>query len=196
VVYFTVLFTSGGYTGSPGYTKLHFAPGSIDGPTTAEVNAAAAAGRALLASSATAMPTGVAYSCQPGVQWFDDAGTLQGERTITTLPTPVNGTGAATYPGGCGAVIYWNTGAINGGHKVRGRTYLVPFATGAFSNDGTLAGAIVTALQTATNVFVGSNPPPAVNSRTLGKPGRVNATYAVSTGVVKDRSAFLRTRRT
>jgi hypothetical protein len=196
VTYFNVLFTSAGYTGSPGYTKLHFAPGSIDGPTTAEVNAAAAAGRALLASTVTAMPTGVSYSCQPTVQWFDDAGTLQGERAITTLPTPVNGSGATTYPGGCGAVIYWITGGINGGRKVKGRTYLVPFATGAFSTDGTLSGTLVTTLQTAANVFVGTNPPPAVNSRTLGKPGRVNGTYAVSSGVVKDRSAFLRTRRT
>jgi hypothetical protein len=196
VAYFNVLWTSGGYTGSPGYTKLHFLPASNAGPTTSEVNAAAAASRVLLAATASNMPTGVTYSCVSPAQWFDDSGVLKGEVSITSLPSPIAGSGAATYPGGCGAVIYWNTGAINGGHKVRGRTYLVPLSSGAFANDGTLSTALVTSLQTAVNTFVGTVPPPCVNSRSLGKPLRGNSTYAVTTGSVKDRSAFLRTRRT
>lgn len=195
MAYFTILFTSGGYTGSPGYTKLHFFPASEAGPTTAEVNAAAANGRALLASTASNMPSGVTYQCQSPAQWFDNAGTLKGEVPITTLPTAITGSGAATYPGGVGAVVYWNTGAFNGGHKVRGRTYFVPLSSAAFANDGTLAAGLVTALQGAVNTFVATNPPPAVNTRDLGKPGRGNATYAVSSGTLKDRSAFLRTRR-
>jgi hypothetical protein len=168
VPYFTVLFTSGGYT----------------------------AGRVLLASTASNMPSGVSYQCQSPAQWFSDAGVLQGEVPITSLPTGITGSGAATYPGGVGAVVYWNTGAFNGGRKVRGRTYFVPLSSAAFANDGTLAAGLVTALQSAVNTFVGTTPPPAVNTRSLGKPGRGNSTYAVQSGSVKDRSAFLRTRRT
>lgn len=196
MAYFSVLFVSGGYTGSPGYTKFKFLPASNNGPTTAEVNAAAAAARALLVATVANMPTGVNYACQSPAQWFDDNGLLRGEVPITSLPAGVVGTGAATYPGGVGAVIYWNTGALNGGHKIRGRTFLVPLSSVAFSTDGTLAATLVSSLQTAVNTFVGTNPPPAVNSRDLGKPGRGNSTYAVSSGTVKDRSAFLRTRRT
>jgi hypothetical protein len=196
VTYFTVLWTSGGYTGSPGYTKLHFVPNVTGGPTTAEVNAAAASSRVLLAASASNMPTGVGYNCATTAQVFTDAGVLMSEVGVTSVPSPINGSGGTTYPGGVGAVIYWNTGSVNGGHKVRGRTYLVPLATGAFAADGTLNTALVSGLQTAVNTFVGANPPPCVNTRTLGKPGRVNATIQVLSGTVKDRTAFLRTRRT
>jgi hypothetical protein len=195
VAYFNVLFTSGGYTGAPGYTKLHFLPASSSGPTTAEVNAAAAAGRALLVSTVSNMPTGVTYNCTSPAQWFDDAGVLKGEVAITSLPAQIVGTGGTTYPGGVGAVVYWNTNAVNGGHKVKGRTYFVPLASAAFSTDGTLTSGLVTALTTATGTFIGTNPPPCVNSRNLGKPGRGNATYAVTSASVKDRTAFLRTRR-
>lgn len=196
MTYYTLLFTSGGYTGSPGYTKLKFAPNVTAGPTTAEVNAAAAASRALLAATASMMPSAVSYNCQSTAQVFSDAGVLQSEVGVGVLPATINGSGGTTYPGGVGGVIYWNTGAVNGGHKVRGRTYLVPLANAAFAGDGTLATALVSSLQTAVNTFVGSGTSPCVNTRALGKPGRVNGTIQILSGTVKDRTAFLRTRRT
>lgn len=196
MTYFTILWTSGGYTGSPGYTKLHFVPAVTAGPTVAEVNAAAASSRVLLAATAANMPTGVSYACASVAQYFSDAGVLLGEQPVSVLPSAINGSGGTTYPGGVGAVIYWNTGSVNGGHKVRGRTYLVPLANNVFSSDGTLSTAFVSSLQAAVNTFVGTNPPPCVNTRTLGKPGRSNNTIQVLSGSVKDRTAFLRTRRT
>jgi hypothetical protein len=194
--YFSVLFTSAGYTGAPGYTKLKFMASNVASPTTSEVNTAAAAGRAFLAASAVSMPTGVSYSCQSPAQWYSDAGVLLGEIAITSLPSSINGSGGANYPGGVGAVVYWSTGALNGGHRVKGRTYLVPFATAAFSTDGTLVPTAVTAIQNAANTFVTTVPAPAVNTRKLDQADRGDATYAVIAGTLKDRTAFLRTRRT
>jgi hypothetical protein len=196
VTYYTILFTSSGYTGSPGYTKFKFIPNVTAGPTAAEVNAAAANAKLVLSGSATYMPSSVSYACQSPAQVFSDAGVLIGEVGISTLPSATTGIGGATYPGGVGAVIYWNTGSVNGGHKVKGRTYLVPLANTAFAADGTLNTALVNSLQTAVNTFVSSSPAPCVNTRTLGKPGRVNATIQILSGTVKDRTAFLRTRRT
>jgi hypothetical protein len=196
VTYYTILYTSSGYTGSPGYTKLKFAPAVTGGPTTAEVNAAAAAAKGLFVSLVNHLPTGVSYNCASTAQVFSDAGVLQSEVAVTTLPTTVNGTQAGGYPGGVGAVIYWNTGAVNGGHKVRGRTFMVPMSNAAFAADGTLQTTLVAALQGAVNTFVGSGTSPCVNTRSLGKPGRVNGTIGIISGTVKDRSAFLRTRRT
>jgi hypothetical protein len=196
VTYFVITYLSGGYTGSPGYTKLKFLPAASSGPTGAEVNAAAAAGRALLGAYPTFMPTGVTYACQSPAQIFNDSGMLTGEAAISSLPTNVIGTGGTAYPGGVGGVVYWNTSGFNGGHKVRGRTFLVPMATNAFGNDGTLQTSLVTALQTAVNAFVASSPPPCVNTRRLGNPARVDGTVQVISGTVKDRTAFLRTRRT
>jgi hypothetical protein len=196
VTYYTILWTSAGYTGSPGYTKLKFAPSVTAGPTTAEVNAAAAASRSLLVSTVNHLPTSVSYQCSTTAQVFSDAGVLLSEVAVGAVPAVVNGTGGTTYPGGVGAVIYWNTGAVNGGHKVRGRTFLVPLSNAAFAADGTLTSTLVTALQSAANAFVGSGTSPCVNTRSLGKPGRVNGTIGVISGTVKDRTAFLRTRRT
>lgn len=195
MTYFTTLWTSTGYTGAPGYTKLKFFAPAGSLPSVSEVNAAAANGRALIAGWSTGIPTGVSYAFTNPAQVYDDAGVLQGEVSATVIPTAVAGTGGNNFPGGCGGVIYWNTTAFNGGHKVRGRTFIVPLGTAVFANDGTLATALVSAAQTAVNTYVASSPTPCVNSRQLGQSDRSNATFNISSGTVKDRTAFLRTRR-
>jgi hypothetical protein len=194
--FFNVLWISTGYTGAPGYTKFHFFASNVTQPTQADVNAAAANSRPVLAATASNMPTGVSYACQTPAQWYDDAGVLLGEVPVTSIPSAVTGTGGASYPGGVGAVVYWATGLFNGGHKIKGRTYLVPLAVGAFAADGTLNTALVTAIQNAATTFVGTSPQPCVNSRKLGQADRSDKTVTVTAATVKDRSAFLRTRRT
>jgi hypothetical protein len=196
VGYFNVLWTSTGYTGAPGYTKLHFFASNSTRPTVVEVNNAVTATRALLAATSTYLPTGVTYAFQNPIQWFNDSGTLLGEVSSTAAPANVVGSGGSNYPGGAGAVIFWDTGSLNGGHKIRGRTYIVPLSTTAFANDGTLATGLVSGLQAAVNTYVGTNPQPCVNSRKLGQDDRADTTVTVLGGTVKDRSAFLRTRRT
>lgn len=194
--YFVVTWISGGYTGAPGYTKLKYMLSPGANATVAEANAAAANGRVLLASTAANMPTGVTYQCQTLAQSYDDAGVLTGEVTITAVPAQITGSGGTTYPGGVGAVVYWLTGALNGGHRVKGRTYFVPLANNAFASDGTLAAGLVTSLGGAAATYVGTTPTPAVNSRKLDQADRGNQTNAVISSSLKDRTAFLRTRRT
>jgi hypothetical protein len=194
--YFNVLWTSSGYTGAPGYTKFHFFASNATQPTQADVNAAAANCRPLISSLLSFIPTGTSYACQTPAQWYDDAGVLLGEIPITALPAGVTGSGGTNYPGGVGAVVYWNTGLFNGGHKIKGRTYFVPLAVGAFAADGTLTTTLVNGLQAAANTFVGTSPQPCVNSRKLGQADRADKTVTVTSASVKDRSAFLRTRRT
>jgi len=194
--YFTVTWISTGYTGAPGYTKLKFIQAEGTSPTVAEANAAAANSKALLQGTTLFIPNPVSYACQPTVQVFNNAGVLQNEVGISSVPTNVGGTGGTTYPGGVGAVVFWNTGAINGGHKVKGRTYFVPLSTSAFATDGSLATTLVTNLTNAANTFIASTPAPCVNTRSLGQADRGNATYVVTSASVKDRTAFLRTRRT
>lgn len=188
-------WVSSGYTGSPGYTKLKFIASETTSPTVADVNAAVTATRVLLATFATSIPNAAKYAFQNPCQWFSNAGVLLGEIVSTAAPADISGTGGTTFPGGVGAVIFWNTGALNGGHKVRGRTYVVPLSTNAFSTDGTLQSALVANVTTALATYLGTNPPPAVNSRKLDQADRGDATYAVTSAVIKDRSAFLRSRR-
>jgi hypothetical protein len=192
VPYSTITWVSSGYTGSPGYTKLKFM-GTLD---TAGANAAAANSRTFIASMGIYTPTIVSYACQSTCQTFSDAGVLTGEVAITALPSNIGNSASGSYICGAGAVVYWLTGALNGGHKVKGRTYLVPLSANAFATDGTLLPNVVTALQNAATALVGSTPNLAVNSRKLGQDDRGDQTNVVSSAQVKDRSAFLRTRRT
>jgi hypothetical protein len=188
----TILWLSSGYTGAPGYTRFKFS-GNLD---SAGANAAAAASRALISSIAAYTPSVMTYTCQSGCQGFEDDGTLTGEVPVTSLPAAVNGSSAGGYTGGAGAVVYWLTAAFNGGHKIRGRTYFVPLGGGAYQADGTLQSTVVTALQTAATTFVGTTPKPVVWSQKLDQADRVDKVVDVLSAQVKDRSAFLRTRRT
>lgn len=192
MAYSSITWISTGYTGAPGYTKFKFM-GTLD---TAGANAAAANSRTLLAAVSSTTPNIMRYQCQSTCQTFTDAGVLTGEVSVTVLPSDVLGSAAGAYVGGAGAVCYWLTGGLNGGHKVKGRTYFVPLSAAAFTADGTLTSTLVSALQTAANNFVASTPSPCVNSRKLGQADRGDQTTVVSGAQVKDRSAFLRTRRT
>lgn len=192
MTYSVITWISTGYSGSPGYTKFKF-NGILDAGTAA--TAATNSRSVLSAIAAAGIPSICSYACQANFQVYTDAGVLSNEGAFTP-PSGVTGAQSGSYVGGAGAVIYWLTGQINGGHKVKGRTFIVPLAAAAYQNDGTLASAIVTSLQTAASTFATSTPQPVVNSRKLGQADRIDATFNISGAQVKDRSAFLRSRRT
>lgn len=81
---------------------------------------------------------------------FDDAtGALTGTWSEAVAPSVITGGGQATYAGPVGAVVDWKTAGINRGHKVRGRTFIVPMSTNCFQADGTLIDSVRATLLTA-----------------------------------------------
>ena len=50
----------------------------------------------------------------------------------------VSGTNNSGVIDGVGALVHWDTGVIANGRRVRGTTFLVPWATGGFGPDGRL----------------------------------------------------------
>lgn len=206
----TVTAITQGYVGSPGYSTFRFA--ELD--TGAKLNAAGAAVRAFLLAWAAYWtgPTG-AWSgvVQTIVQHHDIAtGDLQGESTMGTAPATVGGSGGTTtnYAGGSGAVVHWTTGATHNGRKIRGRTFLVPCLSNAFSVDGTVSSAFVTAISNAGNALIADATTEfGIYSRFWDKqpgdapvgvpPKQVGGSFTPVNGcTVPDRSAQLRTRRT
>jgi hypothetical protein len=205
----TVTAITQGYQGAPGYSLFRFS--ELD--TGAKLNAAGAAVRAFIlawASYWTGPTGGWSGIVQPIVQHHDVAtGDLQGESTMGTPPTTVGGSGGttATYAGGSGAVLHWTTGATHNGRKIRGRTFLVPCLSGAFSVDGTVTSAFITAITNAGNALIAdSSTEFGIYSRYWDKkpgeapagvaPKQVGGSFTPATGcVVPDRSAQLRTRR-
>lgn len=181
-----------GVTGLPGYSKYRF----IGELTGSQLNAAAANLGTWLNAIRPVIPLNVTLTIQPGASTHSDDGTLTSELTIGTVPGPYVGSGLSTYSAASGAMILWNTGAINGGKKVRGRTYLVPATTGVLQNDGTILDATVTALTTAANVFATSTPSPAVNSRARpNNPAAGDQTTAMISGQCQQKQVVLRSRR-
>lgn len=205
----TVTAVWSGFTGSPGYTLFRFA--ELD--SGAKLNAAGAAMRAFLSTIGTHMASGAGawtIQVQGLVQHHELAsGDLVGEATMGTVPTVITGSGTAgtAYAGGSGAVVNWTTGATHNGRKVRGRTFLVPLLSTAFSNDGTIQTTLITSLTTAGGVLVNdANSDFGVYSRYWDKkpgdppidvpPKQTGGSFMPATGVfVPDRAAQLRTRR-
>lgn len=178
--------------GLPGYSKFRFI-GTVSGT---QLDTAAANLRTFLFGVRTTIPTVVTIAIQSGVSYHNDDGTLTGEGTISTLPLSVTGTGSGSWSATSGWLALWNTGAINGGKKVRGRTYFVPAVASIFDVDGTITEATRATMLTLANAFAASTPSPAVNSRSrAGNPAAGNQTTAMLSATISDKQVVLRSRR-
>ena len=67
----------------------------------------------------------------------DTTGALTGAWTATPVAV-VSGSSGDRYAAPAGAVVNWLTETIGGGRRLRGRTFLVPLASGRFQNDGSV----------------------------------------------------------
>ena len=54
------------------------------------------------------------------------------------MTVPIPATGNALHAGPVGSMVGWETGQIMDGHRVRGRTFMVPGSNAIFDTDGTL----------------------------------------------------------
>ena len=178
--------------GCLGYSKFRF----IGALTGAQIDAAAANIRTFFDGVKAYMPSIVTMAVQSGVSMHQDDGTLTQEATIAALPSPVVGTGAGAYSSVMGFMVRWNTGAINGGKKIVGRTYFVPTSSQVTQSDGTIIELARTTIQAAATAFATSTPSPAINSRARpNNPAAGDQTAAVISATVPDKQVVLRTRR-
>lgn len=187
-----------GFSGAPGYSKFHFSELTTPAAAQTAVNAV----RKFFGDIGSHLMTTWSIQVQSVVQNSDIAtGDLVAEVTAPTPPTPVTGTIANTnvFTGGSGYVIDWITGQFWNGHKVRGRTFVVP-AIGVYSPDGTISTAAQTTAQTAaTNLIGTAGINLGVYARKFddSKPPQqmAGALFTVNGVLVPDRAAQLRTRR-
>lgn len=123
----------------------------------------------------------------------DDSGTLIGVWSGTGGGT-VTGTASPAQAAGVGACITWRTGGIVNGRKVRGRTFLVPYAASQYDQDGTLIPNAVTFTNAFATAMMASGPlgvwhRPAKGASTGGE------TWGVVLPIVHDKVAYLSSRR-
>ena len=104
------------------------------------------------------------------------------------------GTGAVGAAAGVGACVSWLTGGIVGGRRLRGRTFLVPLHNSTYDTDGTFTSGVLTAL-TAFQTAMRAAGPLAVWHRPTTPGGTDGTSYGVIGARVRDRVAFLSSRR-
>jgi hypothetical protein len=182
-----------GFQGAPGYTNWY---GLSDGDAAAAANALGPRMRTFFEAVKTYVPTGVTLKVQRTYQVLDSiTGRLTAETNLTLDPAVTTGTAATTYNGAGGAVVNWETGLFNNaGHRVRGRTYLVPLA-GCYDTDGSLSSAFITAVVAAANASLGGTGSLGVYSRPTTKGGTDGVFRTAQASSVHDKGAVLRSRR-
>ncbi len=183
---------TGGAIGS-GFTNFFFQAG------TSTAQAAADSARAFLFSAYGAaqalLPTGISIAFTAGVDVLDVvSGALTGTVAITP-PANVTGSGTGSYAAPTGACVTWLTGGVVNGHRLRGRTFLVPMAGNAFENDGTLSATTLSSINSAATTFISAAPDFAIWHRpAAGGGGGGQATTAIAFRVA-DQAAVLTSRR-
>lgn len=186
-----------GIAGAPGVTNMHWGPGG--GSLTEAADAATSATRAFWDSIKSLLPNIATITVLQEVPLFDDAtGDLDDVLNATTAPTPVVGTGGASYAAPAGAAITWMTSAIRAGKRLRGRSYLVPLTTNAFDAAGTLTSAGITTINAAATtlrttvaspLMVWGRPNPDVAALITGVSANVDGHF------LRDKAAVLTSRR-
>lgn len=186
-----------GFQGAPGYTKLHF----FGTTQQSQVDTWGNGVRTFFNALTSMMKTTWTIQVQPTVQEYDVVtGRLLSEWTMTTAPAVVTGTAAAgPWSGGIGAMVAWGTTVIWNGHRVKGRSFLVPL-TGIADTDGTLTSAAITTINNAGQALIATGAPGlCIWSKQFSAPPnatQVNGNTAlVTSAVTRDKTGILRSRR-
>lgn len=109
-------------------------------------------------------------------------------------PVAVTGLAAGKYSAASGYMVHWLTGSFLNGRQVRGKTFFVPVDAGSYDTNGTIDNATRTNIATAANVFVATNQLLCWHRPTTSG-GSDGHAYAVTSAVVPDKVAVLRSRR-
>jgi len=134
-----------GFTGGPGVSTFYFSESTVPGGSL----------RTFFQSFTTFCPNTVTINFPTtGDQIEDSDGTIVGVWTAAPT-TPITGVGGATgYSGTSGMCVDWLTGTVVAGRRPMGRTFIVPLASVAYQNDGTISDTLVTSVLAAANTMI------------------------------------------
>lgn len=183
---------TGGNIGT-GYTNMYF----TEGVSTAQASADAA--RAFLAtaysSGAVALPAGITISFPAGVDVIDPISGVLVTTLAVTPPANIVGAGVAKYAAPAGACVSWVTSGVVDGHRVKGRTFLVPMDSSNFQTDGTISPSGITDITNAANALIAAAPEFVIWHRPASLAAGGGSAHPVLAFKLQDRVAVLTSRR-
>lgn len=140
-------------------------------------------------------PTVVTWDIPGSGDVIDEvSGKITGAWTAGTAAT-ITATGAGNYAGGTGAYIKWQTAGIVNGHRVRGRTFLVPIVVTSYDAQGTIAAAAQTLYNTTATTLAATGKM-LIWHRPTSSTSNDGSSHPVVAGSSPDKVTSLRTRRT
>lgn len=172
-----------GFAGAPGYSTFYATDGG---------GLSVLLQRWFLACRSV-FPIGVTVTMEQAGDSIDDqTGLINGVWTQAN-DGPVTGTGEANWMAASGILVAWNTDGIVNGHRVRGRTFLVPCTVGDVSG-GNVKSTSVTLVQAASDTLVSdADGHMRIWSRPHGS--RQGSSHQVVSATVRTYQAVLRSRR-
>ena len=135
--------------GGVGYSVFHFALAGTQG----NANSIATATHNFMASLVGQLPDDVHITFDAEVLDLTDGGELVAVWGVTP-PAQVAGTGVGSYARAVGARIDWATGKIVNGHRLNGRTYVVPLVGSAFDTTGNLIASVAQSITDQATAFI------------------------------------------
>ena len=182
-----------GFSGAPGYNVFHFDAATEGAGPSAQ--ACADELRTFYTAIVGRMPSGVSVNIESAVELIDESNGRLVDFEQITPGSPITGSLSGGYSSATGACVNWLTDGVRNGRRLRGRTFLVPLAGGAYDSDGTLSGPTLTTLQGAADALAAS----VVDLQVYGRPTGPGATDGYAEGVtaarIADKTAVLRSRR-
>lgn len=183
---------TGGKIGT-GYTNFFF---------TADVSTAQAAATAsaqffkdIYLTSGGHLPSGIHITFPASVDVVEP-GTGRLVSTVSvTPPTSVDGSDAGVYSAPSGMCVTWLTSGVLGGHRLLGRTFIVPLGASYMQTDGTPADAAVTGAGAAATALIASAPEFVIWHRPISVDAGGGEAHPVLAWKITDKSAILTSRR-
>lgn len=185
------------------FTVLHFGSGTGSDPTDTEASNSVSATRTFFEALKVYLPNVVTVDYMTDVEVIDVAtGNLQGVVTAAAVASTSGTAGVSgTWSAPSGACITWTTGGLrtvnSKPRRVRGRTFIVPLATGAYDSNGNLSAGFLTSANSAATGLRGN-----FNGQQFGIFGRpgpggspAGVYHSVTGHRITDQSAVLRSRR-
>jgi hypothetical protein len=166
-----------GTYGHTGISRFAFEAADHSPVTRAQVDSWTTAVDALYSPVMGWFPLDVSYTVDSIVEFYDGVdGSLQGEVGATAAHVGHAGGADGAYGNGIGALLKWNTGGLFDGHRIRGRTYMVPLDQVAFDTAGTLKGDCINSFLVGANAYLAAMATAGLSALVWGQPRDVKAT--------------------
>jgi|SRR5205085_5044097 len=147
-------------------------------------------------SSGAFLPGGISISVSSVVDTIDPTNGHLISSESTVPPTVITGSDVTRYAALAGGCVTWKTADFSPkGHRIRGRTFLVPCGGGALQSDGTLDTTFLGFINSAATALVAALPELLVWRRPTGKGATDGSSHPVTSGVCQDKASYLTSRR-